>query len=114
VLPPPEVLAPPPRSACEHGGPIDALVQASSPGPHCPWLVSAPAKLLPVDAPLTLRSDPVKSFGFPLSQYGSNFCLIGLESPTLTFEPRPQTQSSGGVGEDSSSVGMEVVPPSSP
>jgi hypothetical protein len=51
--------------------------------------MSAPAKLVQVDAPRTLRSDPVESFGFPLSQYGSNLCLTGLESPTLSFEPRP-------------------------
>jgi hypothetical protein len=120
MLPPPVGVAPPPTFAppTSTTAPVVAPVQASSLGPYCPGSVvlsrSAPAKLVQVDAPRTLRSDPVESFGFPLSQYGSNFCLTGLESPTLSFEPRPPSQSPGGVGEDSSSVGMEVVPPSSP
>jgi hypothetical protein len=111
---PPPTSAPPSRTTA----PVVAPVQASSLGPRCPGSVvlsrSAPAKLVQVDAPRSLRSDPVESFGFPLSLYGFNFCLSGLESPPLSFEPRPPSQSPGEGEEDSSSVGMEVVPPSSP
>jgi hypothetical protein len=120
MLPPPVGVVPPPTSAppSRTMAPVVAPVQASSLGPRCPGSVvlsrSAPAKLVQVDAPRSLRSDPVESFGFPLSQYGSNFCLSGLESPPLSFKPRPLSQSPGEVQEDSLSVGMEVVPPSSP
>jgi hypothetical protein len=111
---PPPTSAPPSRTTA----PVVAPVQASSLGPRCLGSVvlsrSAPAKLGQLDVPRPLRSDLVESFGFPLSQYGSNLDLSGLESPPLSFEPRPLSQSPGGGEEDSSSVGMEVVPPSSP
>jgi hypothetical protein len=54
-----------------------------------------------------MRPDPVETFEFPLSQYGSNIGFSVLQLPS-------QPQSSDEAGGDSSSVGLEVVPPSSP
>jgi hypothetical protein len=118
VLPPPVGVVPPPTSGppSHTTAPVVVPVQASWLGPHCPGSVvlsrSAPDKLVQVDAPPPIRSVPVESFELSLSQYGSNFCLSRFESPPLSFEPRPLSQSPRGGEEDSLSVGMEVVPPS--
>jgi hypothetical protein len=120
----PAVPVAPPTSEVPPGGPSaisSATRLPASARPHS----SAPAKLAPVDVPRHLRIDPVDTLGLPLEQYGSNLCVSpgppdfsGLApssrdlcpSAGVTASPR----SSGEVETVTSSMGMQVCPPSSP
>jgi hypothetical protein len=90
---------------------VDVLIQALSPAPPSAWAAplsrSAPAKLVTVEVPRLMCPDPVEAFEFLLSQYGSN---IGISVLQLLSQPQSSDEARG----DSSSAGLEVVPPSSP
>ena len=96
ALQPPAPVAPPPRLSAPAGS------------------KSAPAKLQLVDLPRSLRPDSVEPLGLPLAQYGSNLLSEGFDAAALGLRPAPRPQPPVLLGADSGSVGLEVVPPSSP
>lgn len=98
-----------------------ALIQSSPPSSLRPALDplswNALANLAPVEGTRYLGPDPPMDLGIHLSQYGTNFSegpgsptIPGLDSKTLGL----LLSIPDGVEEDSTSVGMDVLPPSSP
>jgi hypothetical protein len=112
----------PPALGPQPGGP-SAVSAAPLQPPTTRLSSSAPAKLASVDAPRHLRLDLPVSLGFPLEQYGSNL-RVSPSSPGLSgllSSPEgggalsvvsPTSSAGGDTG--TSSVGLEVRPPSSP